>query len=81
MDWRVDLQGGSGSESEEVGRKGDGNMELEVTFGGGLDELTHRLQAKKEEATNKRNDSVWQAYERRRRCVFFQWHRVQVHRR
>ncbi len=42
-------------------------MELEVTFGGGLDDLTHRLQAKREEATNRKNDTVWQAYERRRR--------------
>jgi len=61
------MKGGSGSESEEGGHKGNGNMELEVTFGGGLDDLTHRLQAKKQLASNKKNDTVWQAYERRRR--------------
>lgn len=62
------MQDKSGSEDEGATHKGAGNMELEVTFGGGLDDLTHRLQAKRQEATNKKNDTVWQAYERRRRC-------------
>ena len=41
-------------------------MEMEVTFGGGLDELSAKLRAKAEERVNKKNDTVWQAYLRKR---------------
>ena len=61
------MQEENGSEEEGQDKKSRDGMELEVTFGGGLDDLTHRLQAKRQEATNKKNDTVWQAYERRRR--------------
>lgn len=41
-------------------------MEMEVTFGGGLDDLSARLKAKAEERVNQKNDTVWQAYLRKR---------------
>ena len=44
-------------------------MELEVTFGSGLDALGQRLKAKREEAASQKSDTVWQAYLRRRKCA------------
>ena len=44
-------------------------MELEVTFVPALDELSQRLAAKKKEKVDSRNDTVWEAYLRRRRCT------------
>ena len=63
------MQDGSDSEMEKRGRKeeqGNEGMEMEVTFGGGLDDLSARLKAKAEEKVNKKNDTVWQAYLRKR---------------
>jgi hypothetical protein len=42
-------------------------MEMELTFGGGLEELGQRLLSRKQERDVRKNDTVWEAYERRRR--------------
>lgn len=42
-------------------------MEMELTFGGGLEDLGQRLLSKKQEHDARKKDTVWEAYERRRR--------------
>jgi hypothetical protein len=49
--------------------RGDRNMEMELTFGGGLEELGQRLLSRKQERELRKKDTVWEAYERRRRSV------------
>lgn len=61
------MQEESGSDREPAGGARDRDMELQVTFGGGLDQLQQRLQSKREAALNQKTDTVWQAYLRRRR--------------
>lgn len=48
--------------------KADRDMEMELTFGGGLEDLGQRLLTKKQEREGRKKDTVWEAYERRRRC-------------
>ena len=60
------LQGGGTSGSEVAERAKDEAMEMEVTFGGGLDGLSQRLKARLADRVNKKDDTVWQAYLRRR---------------
>ena len=63
------VQDGSDSEVDDGDLNGEQQiegMEMEVTFGGGLDDLSARLKAKAEERVNKKNDTVWQAYLRKR---------------
>ena len=57
------------SDEEEIpSRQADPDMELQVTFGGGLDELREKLEAKREElAQNGGKDTLWEAYLKRRR--------------
>lgn len=57
----------SENESEKQGVQEESKMEMEVTFGGGLDDLSHKLRMKQEEKANKKSDTVWEAYLRRRR--------------
>jgi len=47
--------------------KRDKNMEMEVTFVPGLENLGRRLLAKKQEERNKKGETVWEAYLRRKR--------------
>lgn len=46
-------------------------MEMELTFGGGLEELGQRLLSRKQERELRKKDTVWEAYERRRRLALF----------
>ena len=56
------------TEDEEMpGVKEDPGMEMQVTFGGGLDELSHKLRLKQGGNANKASDTVWDAYMRRRK--------------
>ena len=50
-----------------MGPRSDRDMEMELTFGGGLEELGQRLLSRKQERDVRKNDTVWEAYERRRR--------------
>lgn len=62
------LQAGSGEDVEErPSRETDPKMELQVTFGGGLDQLKERLEAKREEGMRGGKDTLWEAYLRRRK--------------
>lgn len=49
--------------------KSDRDMEMELTFEGGLEALGQRLLSKKQEHDARKKDTVWEAYERRRRCL------------
>lgn len=55
-----------GGKDDDNAEEQDQGMEMEVTFGGGLDDLSARLKAKAEERVNQKNDTVWQAYLRKR---------------
>lgn len=60
----------SGSEGDDEGGarpKSDRDMEMELTFEGGLEALGQRLLSKKQEHEARKKDTVWEAYERRRR--------------
>lgn len=50
--------------------KPDREMEMELTFAGGLEDLGARLLSRKQEREARKKDTVWEAYERRRRCCF-----------
>jgi hypothetical protein len=56
-------EGGEGQQQP----RSDRDMEMELTFGGGLEELGQRLLSRKQERDVRKNDTVWEAYERRRR--------------
>ena len=45
----------------------NGDMDMQVTFAGGLDDLGERLAAKRAEAAHG-GKTVWEEYLRRRRC-------------
>ncbi|PRW59387.1 Pre-rRNA-processing esf1 [Chlorella sorokiniana] len=72
-----DGEGGSGGEEGEAavgGKKGgrargksDKDMEMEVTFLPGLENLGQRLLAKKREEEARKGETVWEAYMRRKR--------------
>ena len=64
--WALPMQDGE----EPVGRKKgkEQDMEMELTFKGGLEDLGQRLLSKKQERQQRQKDTVWEAYERRRRC-------------
>jgi hypothetical protein len=58
----------SKNNTESIGAlKRDKNMEMEVTFVPGLENLGIRLLAKKQEERNKKGETVWDAYLRRKR--------------
>ncbi len=59
-------QGGEGAGARPA--KGDREMEMELTFAGGLEDLGARLLSRKQEREARKKDTVWEAYERRRRC-------------
>ena len=69
--WQRLAQGASSDEAGQAAQ--DRTMELEVTFGSGLDALGQRLKAKREEAASQKSDTVWQAYLRRRKCGPLPW--------
>ena len=59
-------------EEQAGGRpKADRDMEMELTFQGGLEDLGQRLLSRKQERNARKQDTVWEAYERRRRCGTF----------
>ena len=62
------VQGDSsdGADAAEEGVKGEGDVDMQVTFDSGLETLGERLASKK---GSKAAETLWQAYEKRRRCL------------
>ena len=60
-------QGGGGG----VGRppRTERGMEMQMTFGAGLESLAQRTTTKKQEYDARKADTVWEKVERRRRCA------------
>ena len=62
------MQGESSDGEGPVGEgaEGEGDMDMQVTFDSGLETLGERLASKK---GSKAAETLWQAYEKRRRCI------------
>lgn len=54
-----------GEGGAKAGAKAEGDMDMQVTFDSGLETLGERLASKK---GSKAAQTLWEAYEKRRRC-------------
>jgi hypothetical protein len=62
----VQEESSDGAGAAEEGVKGEGDVDMQVTFDSGLETLGERLASKK---GSKAAETLWQAYEKRRRCA------------
>ena len=55
------------AQADTTAKKSDRDMDMEVTFTAGLEGLGARLLAQRKEASQRKGDTVWEAYLRRQK--------------